>query len=154
MHALGQLLPAVVRQSDDNPVAREAAVFAAWSSAAGAGVRRTCVPVRYDGTVLMVSAADQTWKTQLEKLASQYIFKINALLGAPMVRRIAFKVDPAAVAAASAPPFEPVYARDPAACARELAPDAEVIDDPELRDLFLRVAGRCMARRGGEGEPR
>lgn len=151
MNSLARLLPALVKGAEDSPLAREFAVFAAWNSAAGAGVRRVCAPVRYDGTIFVVCTVDQNWRTQLERLASQYIFRINSLLGAPMVRRINFTVDAAAVAAYNTPTGTPIKTGDPEKCARELSADAEVIEDPELRDLFLRAASKCMARVDGEG---
>ena len=150
MNALGRLLPALVRTADDSAEARECAAFTAWNGAAGAGVRRASAPVRLDGRLLVVATADATWKTQLERLAPQLIFRINALLGAPLVTRIAFRVDPAAVAAAHEPEPPPqIAAGDVAACAADLARDAEAIEDPELRAAFLRAASRCLARSGG-----
>jgi hypothetical protein len=147
MDSLAKLLPALVRHTDDSAPAREAAVFAAWSSVAGGAVRHVAAPIRYDNSLLVVSTVDLTWRTQLERLASQYIFRINSLLGAPMVRRINFNVDAAAVAAYEKsvfrPPVEPI---DAAPYARELSSDAEVIEDPELREAFLRAASKCMAR--------
>ena len=146
MNPLGRLLPSLVRGADDSPEARECAAFTAWNGAAGAGVRRTSAPVRLEGRLLVVATVDQTWKTQLERLAPQLVFRINSLLGAALVTRIAFRVDPAAVAAAHDPPAPPVRTGDPAAVAAELEHDAEAIADPALRDAFLRAASRCLAR--------
>jgi hypothetical protein len=39
------------------------------------------------------------------------------------------------------------------ACAASLAADAEAIDDPELRDAFLRAAGKCLARKTEDKQP-
>ena len=146
MNSLGRLLPSLVRGADDSPEARECAAFTAWNGAAGAGVRRASTPVRLDNRLLVVATVDQTWKTQLERLAPQLIFRINSLLAAPLVTRIAFRVDPGAVAAAHEPEPPPVHTGDPAAVAAELARDAETIGDPALRDAFLRAASRCLAR--------
>ena len=129
-------------------------MIAAWNTAAGSGVRHASAPVRFDGTVFIVSTIDATWKTQLERLASQYIFRINSILGAPVVRRVTFTIDPAAVAAYNARPKPEIRTGDPQRCARELSADAEVIEDPELRDVFLRAASKCMARATEEGKAR
>jgi hypothetical protein len=147
MNALGRLLPSLVRGTDDGPEARECAAFTAWNGAAGAGVRRASTPVRLDARLLVVATVDQTWKTQLERLAPQLIFRINSLLGAALVTRIAFRVDPAAVAAAHGPAVAPAFEPgDEAGVAADLARDAETISDPALREAFLRAASRCLAR--------
>src|SRR5262249_32984583 len=93
MNALGRLLPSLLRGAEDSPHARECAAFTAWNGAVGAAVRRASAPVRLEGRFLIVAAVDQTWKTQLERLAQQLIFKVNSLLGAPLVTRIVFRVD-------------------------------------------------------------
>jgi hypothetical protein len=154
MNSLGRLLPSLVRGADDSPEARECAAFTAWNGAAGAGVRRASTPVRLDNRLLVVATVDQTWKTQLERLAPQLIFRINSLLAAPLVTRIAFRVDPSAVAATHEPEAPPVRTGNPAAVAAELARDAETIADPALRDAFLRAASRCLARADEEGKSR
>ena len=154
MNALGRLLPSLLRGAEDSPQARECAVFTAWNGAVGAAVRRASAPVRLEGRFLIVSTADQTWKTQLERLAQQLVFKVNSLLGAPMVTRIVFRVDAAAVAANNRRDEHEFKAGDAEACARSLAPEAEAIDDPELRDAFLRAAGKCLARSTEDKQPR
>ena len=82
MNALGRLLPSLLRGADDSPDARECAAFTAWNGAVGAAVRRASAPVRLEGRFLIVTVVDQTWKTQLERLAQQLVFKVNSLLGA------------------------------------------------------------------------
>lgn len=154
MNLLGRLLPALVRGADDSPEARQCAAFTAWNGAAGAGVRRASTPVRLDNRLLVVATVDQTWKTQLERLAPQLIFRINSLLAAPLVTRIVFRVDPGAVAASHEPEAPPVRMGDPAAVAADLARDAETIADPALRAAFLRAASRCLARVDEEGRSR
>lgn len=146
MQALGRLLTSIVRSADDSPQSRECAVFAAWNVVAGSGVRRACAPVRLDARQLAVSTVDQTWKAQLERLAPELIFKINSTLGAPMVTRIQFRIDPESVASHNVPAPNPIAFGDPESCARALAPDAESIPDPELRSVFLRAASKCLAR--------
>ena len=154
MNSLGRLLPSLVRGADDSPEARECAAFTAWNGAAGAGVRRASTPIRLDNRLLVVATVDQTWKTQLERLAPQLIFRINSLLAAPLVTRIAFRVDPAAVAAAHEPEAPPVRTGNPAAVAAEIEHDADAIADPALREAFLRAASRCLARADEEDKSR
>jgi hypothetical protein len=146
MDAVGRLLPALVRGAEDSPHARECAAVAAWNGAVGAGVRRASAPLRLDGRVLVVAVVDATWKKQLERLADQLLFKLNAVLGAPIVTRVLLRVDPAAVEAASSHDEPKVDAGDVEGCTAALARDAAEIPDADLRDAFLRAAGRCLAR--------
>ena len=93
MESLLKLLPMMIRLSGDNEDVREQAVFAAWRVAAGKGITNTCAPFRLYRKQLIIAVLDQTWKKQLEKLAGEYLFRINSLLGAPMVTFIEFRVD-------------------------------------------------------------
>ncbi len=147
MDSLLRLIPALLRQAENSPEAKEYAVFAAWNAAVGDAVRKVCVPVRLNARRLFIATVDQTWKTQLDRLAPQLIFRLNSLLGAPLVTQIVLRVDPAAVAEAHPPRAEPSFEGDPAAHAAGLAADAQAIADPTLRETFLRAAGRCLARR-------
>jgi hypothetical protein len=144
--SLDELLPLLVRQTEDSPQAREHAVFTAWWSAAGAAVRRFSTPLRLDGRRLIVATVDETWRAQLHRLGPQFIFKMSSLLGAPLVTQLAFRVDPEAVARAHDEATRPVVVGDPAAHAEELAADAAAIADPALRATFLRAASKCLAR--------
>lgn len=149
MNGIGRLLPDVVRHVEDSPLALEAAAFAAWAEAAGASTRRSTAALRLEGKLLHVAVADATWKKQLESLAPQLIFRINGTLGASLVTRLAFHVDPGAVDSASADLAERVDEQAIAACMKLLEPQAQSIADPELRALFLRAAGKCLARTTG-----
>lgn len=146
LRSLGRLLPSLVRTAEDSPHARECAVFTAWNGAVGAGVRRASAPVRLEGRFLVVAVPDQTWKTQLERLAQQFVFKVNSLLGAPLVTRIVFRIDPATVADSNRREETHVAPGDVARHAKALTDDAASIPDGDLRDAFLRAASRCLAR--------
>src|SRR5690242_12290086 len=93
MESLLKLLPMMIRLSGDNEEVREQAAFAAWRRAAGKGIANACAPFRLYRKQLVVAVLDQTWKKQLEKLAGEYLFRINSLLGAPVVTFIEFRVD-------------------------------------------------------------
>lgn len=152
MESLGRILPTVLRQAGDSPEAREYAAFAAWSGAVGENVRRNCAPLALTGRHLRVATTDAMWKTQLDRLAPQLVFRINSALGAPIVTQIVFEISEAAVRAAhpgsaTVPPGDVERAR------AELAAAAEAIPDAGLREAFLRAGGRCLARRGIEDGP-
>lgn len=149
MNSLGRLLPKVVREAGDSPEAIQFCVFAAWANAVGGATRRVATPIEYDGRTLHVATVDGTWRTQLERLAPQLLFRINGALGSNVVMRLAHRVDAAAVEHASVDPRRVVEIPGSELCERLLEPDAAAIGDPALRALFLRTAGRCLARRTG-----
>lgn len=149
MNAFSRMLPRVVREAIDSPEAVQFAVFAAWASAAGPAMRRVATPVEYDGRTLHVATVDTTWKTQLDRLSPQLLFKINGVLGSNLVMRLAHRVDAAAVSSASTDVSCEVDIPGADLCERLLEPDVAKIADPRLRALFLRTAARCLARRTG-----
>lgn len=147
MESLLRLLPMMIRLSGDNEDVREQAVFAAWRVAAGKGIANACVPFRLYRKQLIIAVLDQTWKKQLEKLAGEYLFRINSLLGAPMVTFIEFRVDRAHVLQSrghDAKPFEFHHTEE---LTDELKASAEQIKDPELRAQFLRAAAKSLERK-------
>jgi hypothetical protein len=150
MESLLKLLPMMIRLSGDNEDVREQAVFAAWRVAAGKGIVNTCVPFRLYRKQLIIAVLDQTWKKQLEKLAGQYLFRINSLLGAPMITFIEFRIDRNHVLQArghDAKPFEFHHTEE---LTEELQSSADEIKDPELRAQFLRAATKSLERKEGE----
>ena len=152
MESLLKLLPMMIRLSGDTDEVREQAAFAAWRAAAGKGVANACVPFRLYRKQLVIAVLDQTWKTQLEKLAGEYIFRLNSLLGAPLVTFIEFRVDRDHVLRSrkgDATPFEFHYTEE---LAGELQSSANEIKDPELREQFLRTAAKSLERTE-TGEP-
>ncbi|HMV48750.1 MAG TPA: DciA family protein [Blastocatellia bacterium] len=152
MESLLKLLPMMIRLSGDNEEVREQAVFAAWRVAAGKGIISGCEPFRLYRKQLVIAVLDQTWKKQLEKLAGEYLFRINSLLGAPLVTFIEFREDRRHVLQAhghAAKPFEFNHTEE---LTEELRASAEQIKDPELRAQFLRTAAKSLERK--ESEPR
>jgi len=150
MESLLKLLPMMIRLSGDNEDVREQAVFAAWRVAAGKGIVNTCVPFRLYRKQLVIAVLDQTWKKQLEKLAGQYLFRINSLLGAPMITFIEFRIDRNHVLQSrghDAKPFEFYHTEE---LTEELQSSADEIKDPELRAQFLRAATKSLERKEGE----
>jgi hypothetical protein len=146
MTELLRVLPQLLRRVGDSEEAREQAVFAAWIAAVGAPVRKVTAPVRLERKTLIVAVLDQTWQTQLKRIRGQALFKLNSLLGAPTVTAIEFVVNPDLVLPVSAAPAEHVFTA-PEQYANPLRGDAERIPDPEIREVFLRAAGKCLERR-------
>jgi hypothetical protein len=146
MTSLLRVLPQLLRRVGDSEEAREQAVFAAWIAAVGAPVRKVTAPVRLERKTLVVAVPDATWQAQLKRIRGQALFKLNSLLGAPTVTAIDFVVNPGLVIPGPPAPAEYVFTA-PEEYATPLRKDAERIPDPDIRDRFLRAAGKCLERR-------
>ncbi|MBP6823071.1 MAG: DUF721 domain-containing protein [Acidobacteria bacterium] len=147
MESLLKLLPTMIRLSGDNEEVREQAVFAAWRVAAGKGVASGSVPFRLYEKQLVVAVLDQFWKKQLESLSSHYLFRINSLLGAPMVSFIEFRLDRDFVLKARGHEARGYEFHHTEELTEELKESAQEIKDPELRETFLRAAAKSLERK-------
>ena len=94
MEALIKALPAVLRASGNAPEVAEAAAVAAWRHCAGAGLKDRAVAFALHDRTLHVAVADLIWQKQLHAMRSQMLYRINTLLGQPVVGAIEFIIDP------------------------------------------------------------
>jgi Dna[CI] antecedent, DciA len=140
------LLPRMIRQSGDSDEAREQAAFAAWVVAAGSHVRRVTRPLRLERKTLIVAVPDLTWRTQLSQMRGPFLFKLNSLLGNPLVASLEFVVNPSVIVNELQLP-QPVQFIAPEQEALPLREQADRIEDPEIRAVYLRAAGKCLERR-------
>lgn len=145
MTDLLSIIPQMLRRAADSDEAREQAVFAAWLIAVGSPIRRVTTPVRLERKTLIVAVPDANWRTQLNSMRGQALFKLNSVLGAPLVTGIQYVVNPNLIVR------EPETAREvkftaPERQAEPLREQADRIPDPLIRDTFLRVAGKCLER--------
>ena len=152
MEDLFQTLPKLLRAAGESEEVLEAASFAAWRRVAGEALRGCAVPFRLFNRRLIVSVPDTTWRKQLEQVSPQLVFRLNSLLGQPVVTYVEFRVDPQTVRAERARLGRTEYERltqEEAAldCAAELDDAAHAIHDETLRRRFLLAAGSCMNRR-------
>jgi predicted nucleic acid-binding Zn ribbon protein len=93
MEGLIKTLPAVVRASGNAPEVIEAAAFAAWKHAAGENLKSHAVPLALEDRTLKVAVADAIWQRQLHLMRGQLLFRVNSLLGQPLVGAIEFVID-------------------------------------------------------------
>lgn len=151
MNSLLKLLPMMLRQSGDNEQVREQAAFAAWRAVAGTSLARSCVPFRLFQKQLVIAVQDQTWKTQMEAVAGEFLFRLNSLLGMPLVTFIEFRVDPHHVlnARQAGNDAQDFTFQHTAELADELSAAAAPIKDEALRAQFLRTAAKYLERTGG-----
>ena len=151
MEGLVKLLPMMLRLAGEHEEVRQQAAFSAWSIVVGDRLRATCRPFRLYRKTLVVAVLNESWKKQMEGMSGQIIFRLNSLLGHPLVTLIEYRIDAAHVTEGA--PQKRIRERDGSRKFRvELAADAECISDEELRESFLRAASRYLERREEEGK--
>jgi predicted nucleic acid-binding Zn ribbon protein len=94
MEGLIKALPAVLRASGNAPEVAEAAAIAAWKHAAGEGLRDHAVPLGLQDRTLKIAVADPIWQKQLHSMRGQMLYRVNSLLGQPIVGALEFIIDP------------------------------------------------------------
>ncbi len=139
-------LSSVLRASGNAPEVAEAAAMAAWKHAAGDGLKEHAVPVKLEDRTLTVAVADAIWQRQLHSMRGQLMFRVNSLLGQPVVGAIEFVIDSRIFAQINQevePDDEPLDNEVPL----ELWSAANAIHDQELRRTFLKTAQRSLRRK-------
>ena len=140
------LVPQMLLRASDSDEAREQAVFAAWVAAVGGPIRKVTAPIRLERKTLIVAVPDATWRAQLMSMRGQALFKLNSLLGSPVVTTIEYVVNPTLIVREHAP-TEEVKFTAPEKQVTALREQADRIPDPEIRRVFLSAAGKCLERR-------
>jgi hypothetical protein len=144
MDNLIKTLPMILQAAGDAPEVVEVACLAAWKHAAGDGLRDHAPPIAMRGTTLLVAVADAMWQKQLQALSGQLLFRLNSLLGQPLVSFVEFRVDPKVVANAAHGPQKSRRDLDPSTISEELLTAAAEIKDKDLRRAFLGAATTCL----------
>jgi predicted nucleic acid-binding Zn ribbon protein len=94
MNQLIKSLPDILRAAGDSEEVAEAAAIAAWKHAAGDGLKGHAVPLKLKDRTLTVAVADAIWQKQLHLMRGQLLFRVNTILGQPIVSAIEFVIDP------------------------------------------------------------
>ncbi|HKU74294.1 MAG TPA: DciA family protein [Pyrinomonadaceae bacterium] len=139
MNQLIKSLPGVLRAAGDSTEVAEAAAIAAWKHAAGDGLKEHAVPLKLEDRTLRIAVADAIWQKQLHSMRGQLLFRINSILGKPLVGALDFVVDPKL----AKPPVEQPAQRDELLDNEvpiELWSAASAIQDKDLRKKFLKTA--------------
>lgn len=150
MYKLIKTLPAILRASEASEEVVEAACIAGWRHAVGEGLNSHAVPIQLQSQKLVVAVADNIWKNQLEQMCGQLLFRLNSVLGQPLVKSIELRVDPKTLASirgreAGSKGKDSARAPDYKVPA-ELLSAAAGIEDVELRRAFLGAATSCIRR--------
>lgn len=146
VESLLKTLPAIMKAAGDSSEVAQAACFVAWKQIAGEGLRGNAVPLRLDDRTLVVAVADTAWQKQMQSLSGQLLFRLNSLLGQPVVTFLEFCEDRETVAQARLALAEAVKVQPPAPIPADLIAAAAVIEDEDLRRAFLGAATSCIRR--------
>ena len=149
MEQLIKSLPGVLRAAGNAEEVAQAAAIAAWRHAAGDGLKDHAVPVKLENRTLTVAVADIIWQKQLHAMRGQLMFRVNSILGQPIVSTIQFVIDAKVVKPhpePQKPPDEPLDNEVPL----ELWSAANAIHDKELRKSFLKTAMAALKRKASE----
>jgi hypothetical protein len=143
MNAFISTLPGVFDAIEASDEVRDAFIFAAWRTVAGEQVFERTMPLLVEDKRLVIAVSDKTWKRNLETLASQLLFKLNAALGKPLVDFIEFRISASDIVP-SADKLTDV--NEESAPPLEIAVSAQAIRDDELRATVLKAAANCLSR--------
>ena len=147
MDAFFRTLPGVFEAIEASDEVRKAFVCAAWKRVAGAQLTERTTPAALEGKRLVIAVADRTWQRNLETLGSQLLFRLNAMLGRPLVDFIEFRIDALAVESAyvedAGMEQQPFGGELPT----EIFESAASIRDDQLRKLVLSAAMNCLSRK-------
>lgn len=147
MKDLTKLLPIMLRRAAESEEVREHAVFAAWIGAVGTQLRRVSTPIKLERKTLIIAVKNPTWSAQLARMKGHLLFKLNSLLGAPIVTSLEFVVNPDMIKEIPEETPRQIEFIAPEAHAQLLQDSAKPIVNPELRNTFLRAASKCLDRR-------
>jgi hypothetical protein len=149
MDRLINTIPAILAASGSAEEVAEAACIVSWKHAVGDALSSQAVPLKFVGGTLVVAVADRIWQKQLEQMQSHLLYRLNSVLGQPLVKSIEFRIDAEtfkSVARAGGETDERSAPQGNAAIPIELVSAAAAIDDAGLRKAFLGAALSCVQR--------
>jgi hypothetical protein len=147
MDQLIKTLPAILRASGAPEEVREAACIAAWKQAVGEGLSSHAIPIQLLQQRLIVVVADNIWLRQLEQMRGQLLYRLNAVLGQPLVTSIELRVDPKMLARVRGDQANVNKGAEVNyQISAELLDSAAGITDAALRRAFLGAAASCVRR--------
>ena len=145
MDELIKSLATVLRSGGSSPELNEAAAIAAWKHATGEQLKTHTRAIKLETNLLVVTVRDAIWQKQLFLMRSQLIFRVNSVLGQPLVKNLDLRVDPEGFTVGSTQPEEPSVLMDNEVPI-ELWSAASSISDNQLRQKFLKAALGSLRR--------
>jgi hypothetical protein len=143
--AVGAVLDDVLKRVDPEQQLRAYRLWTFWNDEVGAGIARRAQPTRFRNGILFVTVATHSWMQELQFMKETIRERLNARLGAELVRDMFFvsgAIDPAALA----PSPETPAAALPRAADDEPSPPLPPLADRELAAAFTRIIA-ARARR-------
>jgi hypothetical protein len=138
--AVGDVLSRVLQRVDPEQQLRVYRIWTFWNDEVGDLIARRAQPVRFRDGVLFVTVATHSWMQELRFLKDDLRDRLNARLGANLVRDIFF----ISGSVENEPEVEQPAAVEPAPAEPLIA--LPQIADPALADAFTRVL-RARAKR-------
>ena len=151
MESLINTLPAILTAAGPSAEVAEAACFAAWKHTVGDALSTHVVALKLEDQTLVVAVADNIWQKQLEHMRPQLLFRLNTILGHPLVKLIELRVDPKSLPAMRSGNEVPSKQSE-VSVPFELLAAASEIHDADLRRAFIGAATSCTKRL--ENEPK
>ena len=146
MNQLIKSLPQVLRAAGSSAEVAEAAAIAAWKHAAGDGLKEHAVALKLENRTLTVAVADPIWQKQLTAMRGQLLYRVNTILGQPLVSAFNFVIDRERVKPRVEQPEHDEELLDNEV-PLELWSAANTIHDKELRKNFLKTALLSLKRK-------
>jgi hypothetical protein len=144
MDAFFRTLPGLIEAMDNSEEVRDAFIFAAWRRIAGEQITERTEPLAVTENKLVIAVEDRSWQRNLETLAAQLLFKLNATLKNVSIVGIEFRIDDAVLLKRNT-----AKANDeitPFILPEEIAVSVRSIADEKLRNTVSRAAENCLAR--------
>src|ERR1044071_9555148 len=93
MNQLIKSLPQVLKAAGNSAEVAEAAAIAAWKHAAGDALKDHAVALKLENRTLTIAVADPIWQKQLTAMRGQLLYRVNTIVGQPLVSAFEFKID-------------------------------------------------------------
>jgi predicted nucleic acid-binding Zn ribbon protein len=145
MEGLFKSLPAILEAAGASAEVAEAACKVAWKPAVGEALSVHARAMQLEEQTLIVAVADNIWQRQLEVMRPQLLFRLNSVLGKPLVKLIQIRVAPEVFKAREVTESKSPNATSASAPFEILAAACE-IQDASLRRAFLGAARSCIER--------
>jgi hypothetical protein len=140
--AVAALLEAALQGTPAGKRLREASIWLVWEQAVGAQVAARAWPAQFREGVLTVLVSSAPWMQQLSFLKGEICAKLNALLGAELVRDIFLRAGRLAAPPPAVPSAVPPRSSLTSTEQAEIASATAAIADPELRQALDRLLTR------------
>lgn len=144
METFIKALPAVINAAGASEEVLEAVCIGAWKHAVGETLSARAKPEVLREQTLVIAVEDKVWQKQLEQMRDQFLFRLNKVLGKPVVKVLEFRIAPERFVVTRTPVADSTNTNRTIPI--ELLSAAASIEDPGLRKAFLGAAVSCVNR--------